>query len=223
MGRVDPKIGDAYTSSVVLAEDLAARDDEPKEDHFVYLHGVSWSDYERLLKIRGEHSVPRLAYEKGVVELMSPSDEHESLAFWIGHLAEVWCDEHDIEFSGLGNWTLKSKPKKGAVEPDACYIFGERKSRVGGRRPDLAIEVVWTSGGIDKRDLYRKFGVPEIWFWQRGRISVHVLRARGYQQVARSEILPGIDLDELVSFLDRPTTSRAMREYRAVLRKKKRA
>jgi Uma2 family endonuclease len=223
MGRVDPKFRDAYTSSVVLAAGVGVDDDEPKEDHFVYLHGVLWSDYERLLKIRGEHSVPRLAYEKGVVELMSPSDEHESLTFWISRLTEVWCDEHDIDFSGLGNWTLKSKRNEGGVEPDACYIFGARRSRVEGRRPDLAIEIVWKSGGIDKRDLYRKFGVPELWFWRRGRISVHVLRPRGYQAVERSELLPGIDLDELVSFLDRPTTSRAMREYRAALQKKKRA
>jgi hypothetical protein len=47
-----------------------------------------------------------------------------------------------------------------------------------------------------------------------------VLRARGYQAVTGSELLPGIDLDELVSFMDRPTTSRAMREYRAALRKR---
>src|SRR5689334_6089033 len=100
MGRVDPKFADTYTWDVLHAQKLASRDDEPKEDHFVHLRGVSWSDYERLLKVRGERSVPRLAYEKGVVELMSPSYEHESLAFWIGHLAEVWCDEHDIEFSG---------------------------------------------------------------------------------------------------------------------------
>jgi hypothetical protein len=30
--------------------------------------------------------------------------------------------------------------------------------------------------------------------------------------------LPGIDLDELASFLDRPTASQAIRDYRAALR-----
>ena len=223
MGRVDPHFGEAYTSSVLLAEQLASRDDDPKEDHFVYLHGVSWSDYERVMKLRGDGSVPRLAYEQGVLELMSPSDEHESITFWIGHLMEVWCTENEGDCSGFGSWTLKSKRKRAGVEPDACYVFGERRSRVEEHRPDLAIEVIWTCGGVDKRDLYHRFGVPEIWFWRRGRIIVHVLRARGYQEIPRSEALPGIDLDELLSFLDRPTTSRAMRDYRAALQKKKRA
>jgi Uma2 family endonuclease len=221
MGRVDPLVGDAYTSSMVLAERLATRDDDPSEDHFVHLRGVSWSDYERVMKLRGEGSVPRLAYEKGVLELMSPSPDHETLGFWIGHLLEVWCEVHEIEFSGIGSWTLKNKRKRTGVEPDECYIFGERRSRVEGRAPHLAIEVIWTSGGIDKRDLYHRFGMRELWFWRRGRISVHARRARGYQEVPRSEVLPGIDLAELVSFLDRPTTSKAMRAYRAALQRKK--
>jgi hypothetical protein len=37
-----------------------------------------------------------------------------------------------------------------------------------------------------------------------------------------SEVLPGIDLDELLSFLDRPTASHAMRDYRAALLARKR-
>lgn len=194
MGRVERHLADTYDSSVLLADRLASRDDGPKEDHFVVLDGVSWSDYERLMKLRGEGSVPRLAYEQGVLELISPSEDHEAIAFWVGRLTEVWCDVNDIEFSRIGHWTLKDKRQLTGVEPDACYVFGERRSRVSGRRPDLAIEVIWTSGGIDKRDLYRRIGVPEIWSWRRGRISVHVLRRRGYREVPRSEILPGIDL-----------------------------
>jgi Uma2 family endonuclease len=205
-----------------LAERIAAREDGPAEDQFVYLRGVSWSDFERLDRIRGDGSVPRLTYEEGVLELMSPSDEHESLGVWIAHLVGVWCEEHEVEFSGLGSWTLRSKRQRRSVEPDECFTFGERRRRAGGRRPDLAIEVIWTSGGLDKRDLYRRFGVPELWFWRRGRISVHVLRARGYQEVKTSRLLPGIDLAELASFLDRPTTSQAMRAYRAALQKRKR-
>jgi hypothetical protein len=36
--------------------------------------------------------------------------------------------------------------------------------------------------------------------------------------VPASEALPGIDLEQLASFLDRPTASAAIREYRAALR-----
>lgn len=49
-------------------------------------------------------------------------------------------------------------------------------------------------------------------------IQVHVLRGTRYEPALQSKTLPGIDLVELVSFLDRPTASRAIRDYRAALR-----
>jgi len=39
-----------------------AADDSPDRDHIVVLHDVSWEDYEHVLRIRGEHSAPRISY-----------------------------------------------------------------------------------------------------------------------------------------------------------------
>lgn len=103
------------------------------------------------------------------------------------------------------------------MEADECYVFGPPKRK---RRPDLAIEVVWTSGGIDKLDVYRKLGVHEVWYWEEGHIRIHLLRGTRYEPVTRSEALPGVDLDERVGFLDRSTASQAIRDYVAVLRGK---
>jgi Uma2 family endonuclease len=86
-------------------------------------------------------------------------------------------------------------------------------------RPDLAIEVIWTAGGLDKLEAYAKLGVREVWHWRRGRISVHVLRGGRYRRASGSKVLPGIDLDQLASFLDRESTSAAIRAYRAALRR----
>ena len=58
-------------------------------DRVVLLQDVAWEDYERLLELRGERSVPRIAFLDGVVELMSPSLPHESLKSRIGQLVEV--------------------------------------------------------------------------------------------------------------------------------------
>jgi Uma2 family endonuclease len=77
----------------------------------------------------------------------------------------------------------------------------------------LAIEVVWTSGGLRKLDIYLKLGVKEVWFWRRGQITVHVLGDDGYAERASSVALPGIDLEQLVSYLDRPSASQAIKEY----------
>jgi Uma2 family endonuclease len=155
-----------------------------------------------------------MAYLMGDLEIMTPARPHEGLKFKIGHLVAVWCLETGIEFSGYGSWTLEGKSADHGVEPDECYVFGNVPEP---ERPDLAIEVVWTSGGIDKLEIYRRLGVPEVWFWRRGRLTAHVLRGDQYAQVLESAVLPGIELTELAGFLDRPTASQAIREYRAAL------
>jgi Uma2 family endonuclease len=199
---------------IALAE-IVERDDRRREDHFAHLRGATWSDYERLLEIRGEQSAPRLTYLKGTLEIMSPSRAHDSIKSVIGRVIEVWCLEQGVEFSTCGSWTLRNAAEECGAEPDECYVFGEVADP---QRPDLAIEVVWTRGGIDKLEVYRRLGVEEVWYWRRGRIHVYRLRGDRYEELPGSEALPGIDLEHLVSFLDRPTTSRAIRDYRASLR-----
>ena len=199
---------------MIATPKLLVRDDTPREDHFVHLRGATWKDYERVLAIRGDHSAPRIAYLHGTLEIMSPSRSHESLKSDIGCLVEVWCLERGVEFSTYGSWTLKIKRLKLGLEPDECYIFGPRgRAKV----PDLAIEVVWTSGGLDKLDIYRPLGVREVWVWQRGKIVPHVLGRSGYKPAARSAALPGIDLAELAACIDEPSTSAAVKRFRAHL------
>ena len=190
------------------------RDDRPTEDHIIHLSGLSWEDYERLLEIRGDHSAPRIAYLDGEVEIMSPSQTHEAIKSMIGRLVETYCLERDIPFSTYGSWTLQAKDLSRGAEPDECYIFGTAEDN----QPQLAIEVVWTSGRIDKLDIYRKLGVEEVWYWRKGHIQPYCLRNERYEPVATSEVLPGLDLDLLTSFLDRPTTYEAIRSYRDMLR-----
>jgi Uma2 family endonuclease len=201
---------------MATSEKLLNRDDAPREDHFVHLRGATWADYERVLEIRGDHSAPRIAYLDGTLEIMSPSRSHESIKSDIGRLVEVWCLEHGIEFSTYGSWTLQIKRLKLGLEPDECYVIDRSRDA---ERPDLAIEVIWTAGGLDKLEGYAKLGVREVWHWRRGRISVHVLHGARYRHAAGSKVLPGIDLDQLAGFLDRESTSAAIRAYRAALRK----
>lgn len=198
-----------------LAQPLAP-DDAPVHDHIVRLCGATWADYQRLLEIRGDHSAPRIAYLEGQIEIMSPSVSHEAIKSTLGRLVEAFCSHHGIEFQTVGSWTLEDKAAERGAEPDESWIFGEEKAE----RPHLAIEVVWTSGGLNKLQIYRKLGVREVWIWRKGRLDAHVLAGEDYVQAPRSEVLPGIDLAEVASFVDRPTTSRSVREYTAALRAK---
>jgi Uma2 family endonuclease len=201
---------------MIASAELRDRENVRHEDHFVHLDGVTWADYERLLEIRGDHSAPRITFLEGTLEIMSPSAPHESIKSMIGCLVEVWCLERDVEFTTYGSWTLKNRRMKRGVEPDECYVFGAVGNR---KRPDLAIEVIWTWGGLDKLDVYRKLGVPEVWAWDDGRIAVHRLRGERYVSTSQSVVLRGIDLEQLATFIGRPTTSRAMRDYRTALKR----
>ena len=186
----------------------------PTADQRIVLHGVPWSHYETQLALRGDTSSPRIAYLNGVMELMSPSKHHERVKSYIGMLVEAFALERGIDLSPYGAWTLKEARKAAGVEPDECYLIGADQSR---ERPDLAIEVVWTSGGIDKLEAYRRLGVHEVWFWKNDVIQVHVLVGEEYGQTEQSAVLPGLDPQLLCSFLDRPTAMQAVKAFRAAL------
>jgi Uma2 family endonuclease len=183
-------------------------------DQRVCLHDVSWEDYEAVLRMRGEGAGPRICYLEGELEIMSPSRDQESIKKLLARLLEVYALETGLELDGYGSMTIRERPKERGAEPDECYAIGGPKEW-----PDLAIEVIWTQGGIDKLELYRGLGVRELWIVRDGRIEVHALRADRYERVAASELLPGLDLRVLAGFLGAESQTQAVRAYQQVLRK----
>jgi Uma2 family endonuclease len=190
------------------------REVPPGADQRVIMYGVAWSGFEAQLALRGDASGPRIAYLDGALELMSPSRDHERIKSYLGRLIEAYALERGIDLSPYGAWTLRSAPRTSGIEPDECYIIGADQRA---ERPDLAIEVDWTSGGLDELEIYRRLGVAEVWRWQNGEVSVHVLRDGAYELTDHSTKLLGIDLRLLASFLDYPTAMQALRAFRAAL------
>jgi Uma2 family endonuclease len=187
----------------------------PTADDRIVLHNVPWSHFEVQLAMRGDASSPRMAYLDGALELMSPSKGHERTKSYLGCLVEVFALERDIVLSPYGGWTLKGAPELAGVDPDECYIVDPDQDK---ERPDLAIEVIWTSGSIDKLEIYRRLKVGEVWFWKNSALSVHVLSAGPYRTAERSALLPELDLALLCTFLDRRSATEAMRAFRDALR-----
>lgn len=183
-------------------------------DQRLVMYGVSWESYEAQMALRGESPVPRVAYLDGMMELMSPSRDHERLKSYIGSLVEAYALERGIDLSTYGAWTLRNAPRASGLEPDECFIIGSDQSA---ERPDLAIEVQWTRGSIDKLEIYRRLGVPEVWVWRDGAIRVHVLSGDQYVSSEQSQQLPGLDLGLLTSLLDHPTVIQAVRAFRKAL------
>lgn len=186
----------------------------PTADQRLVTYGVPWAHYEAQLALRGDRPVPRMAYLEGAMELMSPSKDHERIKSYLGRLIEAYALERGIDLSPYGAWTLKNAPKQSGLEPDECYLVGDQNKDT----PDLAIEVVWTSGGIDKLEIYRRLGVGEVWIWKDSRIEVHVLRQQRYQLEAKSALFPDLDVQLLASFLGRPTALQAVKAFREALR-----
>ena len=139
---------------------------------------------------------------------MSPSRRHEVSKKNIGRLLEVYFEETRTSFWGLGSTTFRKQEKKGGKEPDECYCIGIEKEF-----PDLAIEVVFTSGGIDDLEVYKRLGVREVWFWQNNQFSVYSLQGNKYKQISKSELLPDLDLALLAEYVMQPDPLEAMLDF----------
>src|SRR4029079_8779577 len=94
-----------------------------------------------------------------------------------------------------------------------CYVFGTERRE----RPQLAIEVEWTRGILDKLEIYKKLGVDEVWIWRKGVIQVHVFAGGKFVRAQRSRRFPDLDLVLLASMLDRQTIGQAVRDFRKAL------
>lgn len=184
-------------------------------DQRVHLHGVSWPAYETLLAVRGDQGGVRVTYLEGELELMTPSVNHEALKKRLARLIEAYAEASGIELEGFGSWTVKSEPEKRGVEADECYVIGPVTTPPS--IPDIAIEVVWTSGGIDKLEVYRGLGIPEVWIWQDGALRFFLLRDGNYLSATRSRLLPALDPELIMRCMAEPSQTRALHALRAAL------
>ena len=187
----------------------------------MYLSHVSWADYERIDALRGESSVPRLTYAEGVLELMSPGTSHESDKKKLARLFEAYLEHLGIPAEGVGSWTVKNKRKKLGAEADECYVFTTASVGPSVKVPDLVIEVVYSSGHLDKLELWRKLGAKEVWFWRRGELAVFVRKVDGFAPARRSALVPALDLELITRCMHENTQTLAVRALRTALAKKR--
>lgn len=181
-------------------------------DSCLTLKGVSWSQFESLEAAFESVGGIKFAYLDGILEIMTVSPEHEDTKSTIGILLEAYLREKGIRSYRRGGPTLGSKEQGARKEPDESYNLQTKKAI-----PDLAIEVIFTSGGIDKLQLYKRLGIPEVWFWEDGVLSIYCLREE-YEQVDRSELLPDLDIALLVRYISYFDQYDAVTEFIKALR-----
>jgi Uma2 family endonuclease len=158
------------------------------------IHNVSWTQLEEIERALADWGV-RLAYLDGTLELMTLSEEHEAAKAILRMLLEAYMRAKQIRFYSRGSATLGNQTLGARREPDESYNLHTRKPC-----PDLVLEVVKTSGGIDVLEGYRRLGVTEVWIWEDGVLDFYILRDQGYEKMGRSQLLPDLPIQTLLRY-----------------------
>jgi Uma2 family endonuclease len=170
----------------------------------VLLENVTWTELEAILEELGEHRAARIAYDQGILEIMTPLPEHEFDKEIISDLIKALLEELDIEFLSLGSTTFKNQFMEKGIEPDQCfYIQNERLVR-GKKRldltidppPDLALEIDVTSR--THPNIYQSLKVPELWRFENGKLQINVLVDGNYVVSQSSLNFPGLPLLDVI-------------------------
>ena len=74
-----------------------------------------------------------------------------------------------------------------------------------------------TSGGINKLEAYKRLQIPEVWFWENGRLRLYSLLEDGYAEVDRSCVLPDLDIVLFSRCINMENHLQAMREFRQAI------
>lgn len=186
----------------------------PTEQHMV-IHGVRWKDYVILREALDTPGL-RMTYCEGVLELMSPSRNHELWKKTAARLIEIYAFLRRLPLVGYGSTTFRNEAKERGAEPDECWRVGSRMK--DGEVPDVVLEVIYLSPILDKLHVYDGLSIPEVWLFKDGAFSIHRRRdAGGYDEVQRSGFLPELDLALVARFVTREDQDVALREFAAEL------
>jgi Uma2 family endonuclease len=194
----------------------------------VLLRDVSWQEFEAILEELGEHRAARVAYENGMLEIMTPLPEHEINKVFITNFVEILLEELDIEFFPLGSTTFKNELMNKGIEPDNCFYI-QNEAAIRGREkldltveppPDLALEIDVTSR--THPSIYEALAVPELWRFEKGKLQINVLQNGKYIESTSSQTFPNFPLLQVIpEYLQQCKSvgrNKTMRAFRAWVR-----
>jgi Uma2 family endonuclease len=177
-------------------------------EHRIVLHDITWDMYQQLREANPSGCL-RMTYDRGELEIMSPSRKHELIAHRLGLMIHEWTMLHNVAIDGGGSTTFSRKDLLRGLEPDHCFWIANCAAVLDKDEidltidppPDLALEVDVTRTSIPKLPIYQSLGVPEVWRWRSGILEVLVLDDEGnYAGQPQSHALPGFPLKLAVEF-----------------------
>jgi Uma2 family endonuclease len=178
----------------------------------VLLRNASWETYERLMAEREERPVPLFYYDRGVLEILSPSKKHEEISDIMESLIKELAMDSGMDLLAAGSTTFKREDLGRGFEPDECFYFGDVAGWVRGKDdidldagdppPDLVVEADLTSSSLDKLPIYARLGIAEVWRYAGGSPLILVLSGEGYERMAHSRALPPLTSEDLAHFVE---------------------
>ena len=156
-----------------------------------------------------------MTYDRGTLEIMSPSSEHERYNRTIAQIVEELAVEFDINIDSLGSMTFRREDIDRGFEPDSCFYIGNASQVKGKKRidlsvdppPDLVIEVDITSHSLNKLPIFATIGVPEVWRFDGNRLFIYQLDECEYKQSDTSIALPFVAASDVAAFITESETS----------------
>ena len=191
------------------------------------MENIRWETFVELADQR-RGSVPRMTFDEGVLELMSPRRQHENIGSLIGRFVETYTEVLGIEVQSVASTTFKRKDLQKAFEADESYYI-EHAELIRPKEeidltidppPDLVIEVEITSSAIRKLKLFAAMGVPEVWRHDGERLQMVCLLSGQYQPISSSQALPGLTAETIDAILEKRFESgetALVREFRRSL------
>jgi Uma2 family endonuclease len=178
----------------------------------VLLRGIGWEGYETILKLVGDQPAVRLTYDRGDLELMAPSIDHEESKGLFGRMVETVTEELRIPCRAAGSTTWRKMAKERGLEADECYYIAAF-SQVRGKHkaidltvdppPDLAIEIEISHSALDRMGIYAALRVPEVWRFDGETLLINQLQDDGtYAEVDTSPSLPYLHPAEIVYWFE---------------------
>jgi Uma2 family endonuclease len=152
------------------------------DDRILVYPNRTWEQFKHIQQGLEDSPGVRLAFYDGVVEIFMPGRPHEIFRTLIGSLLELFFFNNGINVVPTGAAT-QEREGEASAQPDESYCFGSAKPI-----PDLSIEVIFSSGSATKLQRYRVLGVPEVWFWEDGYLTIYRLEDDGYVKVEHSQI-----------------------------------
>ncbi|HEX8915543.1 MAG TPA: Uma2 family endonuclease [Humisphaera sp.] len=187
-----------------------------KHPHSVVFRDASWRLYKAMLREFDEQP-SRVNYDRGTLEIMTLSVEHEHLKTVLGMMIGLLALARRLKVMHGGSSTLKRLSRLKGLEADQCYWVANESKMRGKKRidlrtdppPDLVIEIDVMRAVVNREKIYAALGVPEMWVLRRRdgnevpTLAAFALEGRAWVPIEHSPSFPFLRVADLNPFVAR--------------------